>query len=363
MPDNLLRRQFLAATLASTMAVARGRAQEFGPPREVPWLADIQRPPARLPAGAPQLASVLVDVQGNRVTTVAGWERRREEIRLGWEQFLGTWEYPRRPPEYEIINSDKVGNVTRRLIHYDVERHVPVEAYLLLPARSNQKVPGVVILHSTVDYTIRQGAGLEGDPAAAWGLRLAERGMVAICPRCFLWNGTQPPNFQAEVQRNEERHLHTRGMARMLFDGQRALDLLLTLDEVDPQRLGAAGHSLGAKEALYLAAFDKRVKAAVSSEGGIGIDFSNWDAPWYLGTKVPGHDHHELLAMIAPRAFLLIGGESADGARSWPFIERALEVYRMYGPTSRIGLYNHAQGHRIPPAAEQRVYEWLQTYL
>ena len=134
-----VRRQFLATALASTIAVARGRAQDFPTPREVPWLADAQRPPAQLPADAPRLASVLVDVQGNPVTNVAGWERRREEIRIGWEQFLGTWEYPRRPPEYEIINSDKVGNVTRRLIHYDVDRNVPVEAYLLLPRAAIRK--------------------------------------------------------------------------------------------------------------------------------------------------------------------------------------------------------------------------------
>ncbi len=42
-----------------------------------------------------------------------------------------------------------------------------------------------------------------------------------------------------------------------------------------------------------------------SSEGGIGTTFSNWDAPWYLGSefkKVAGqHEQHELLALIAPR--------------------------------------------------------------
>jgi hypothetical protein len=152
-------------------------------------------------------------------------------------------------------------------------------------------------------------------------------------------------------------------MAKMLYDGRRALDVLAAMPEVDPQRLGAAGHSLGAKEALYLAAFDQRVKAAVASEGGIGVEFSNWDAPWYLGTRPVGHDHHELLALVAPRAFLLIGGQSADGARSWPFIATALEVYRMHGQPCRIGLFNHGQGHTIPAAAEGRAYEWLQTYV
>lgn len=93
------------------------------------------------------------------------------------------------------------------------------------------------------------------------------------------------------------------------------------------------GHSLGAKEALYLAAFDPRITAMVSSEGGIGTAMSNGDAEWYLGHIVeqPGfaREHHELLALAAPRPFLLVGGGSADGAASWPWIAAGLPVYRL----------------------------------
>jgi pimeloyl-ACP methyl ester carboxylesterase len=219
------------------------------------------------------------------------------------------------------------------------------------------------VFHSTVDYTIRQGAGLAGPPQAAWGLKLAERGFVTLCPRSFLWDAGATTNFAQRVTEHRQRHPHAVGMAKMLCDAMRAVDLLASLPQVDRERLGAAGHSLGAKVTLYLAAFDDRIKAAVSSEGGIGTAFSNWDAPWYLGTKQFGHEHHELLGLAAPRAFLLIGGESADGSRSWPFVDAALEIYRLYGQPCRIGLLNHAQGHTIPLVAEQRTYEWLQTYL
>jgi hypothetical protein len=60
---------------------------------------------------------------------------------------------------------------------------------------------------------------------------------------------------------------------------------------------------------------------------------------------------------------LLIGGDSADGAKSWPFIEATLPVYRLTKKTPRVGLYNHRQGHAVPPAAERRIYEWFTTYL
>ncbi len=338
-------------------------ASQISSKREVPWLAQVQTPPARLPADAPRLPSLLIDAKGRQITTLEAWEARREEMRNDWLAFLGSWDPPRRPPPFEVQESERTGNISRRLIKYENESGDPVEAYLLMPARAAGRTAGVVVMHSTVDYTIRQGAGLEGAPEAAWGLKLAERGFVAICPRCFIWDGSSPVDYLQPVDRHLTRHPGSRGMTKMLFDAQRAVDVLSSLPEVDPQRIGAAGHSLGAKEALYLAAFDKRIKATVSSEGGIGTKFSNWDAPWYLGTKQVPREHHELLGLVAPRAFLLIGGESADGARSWPFIAAALEAYPLHGQPSRVGLFNHGKGHTIPPSAEARTYEWLQTYL
>jgi hypothetical protein len=59
---------------------------------------------------------------------------------------------------------------------------------------------------------------------------------------------------------------------------------------------------------------------------------------------------------------LLLGGDSADGDRSWPFIDAALPVYRLYGGRPRLGLFNHKQGHSVPPEAEQRVYAWFEAY-
>ena len=41
---------------------------------------------------------------------------------------------------------------------------------------------------------------------------------------------------------------------------------------------------------LYIAAFDGRIAASVLSELGIGMSFSNWDAPWYLGSEVRSED-------------------------------------------------------------------------
>jgi pimeloyl-ACP methyl ester carboxylesterase len=172
---------------------------------------------------------------------------------------------------------------------------------------------------------------------------------------------------QDETRQFRRRHPRAKGMAKMLFDGQVALDILAARSDVDPARIGCIGHSLGAKEALYLAAFDQRIRAVVSSEGGIGTKMSNWDADWYLGDVVnqPGfaREHHELLALTAPRPFLLVGGDSADGTASWPWLAAALPVYRLYGSPARLGLLNHQRGHAVPADVEPRLLEWLETYV
>lgn len=351
-----------------------GRASEARGGEDVPWLAEVQTPPALLPPDVPLLKPLLVDQHGQPITTLAAWQERRKEIRAWWRDFLGEVKIDRpSPPRLEVLSEDRPDGAVRQLVRYEAEPGIPAEAYLLRPQQQHGPLPGVVVLHSTVDYTIRQPAGLEGPPEKAFGLRLARTGCVAICPRCFLWpNDSEPPaqkkvSYAERVEHFRARHPGCRGMAKMLYDARVALDILAGLDEVDAGRLGAVGHSLGAKEALYLAAFDDRVKATVSSEGGIGTRYSNWDAPWYLGEQIRGqgfaHEHHELLALVAPRAFLLIGGDSADGRRSWPFIEAALPVYRLYGSTPRLGLFNHGKGHSVPPEALERIDQWFAAYL
>lgn len=365
--SRISRRGFLATAAAGCSLAVSSRATPAAEVREVPWLAEVQRPPSKSTENPPTLKPLLIDSKGQRITTLDAWKQRRETLRRWWQGFLGTIDVARdAAPALKTLDEDRRDGVVRQLVQYEVEPGVAVQAYLLKPLKIERSCPGAVVLHSTVRHTIRQPAGLEGNPAKAFGLELARRGYVALCPRCFLWTDDLSISYQEHVRRFHARHPRCKGMARMLFDAITAVDILAALPDVDADRLCAVGHSLGAKEALYLAAFDERIRATVSSEGGIGTSFSNWDAPWYLSDEIRrdgfAHEHHELLALIAPRAFLLIGGDSADGDRSWPFIDAVLPVYRLHGGTPRLGLFNHRQGHSVPLEAERRTYQWLTTY-
>ncbi len=362
------RRDFLA-TSAIAFSGARSLAAAQPPgDLDVRWLAEVQRPPAKLPADAPELEPLLGDDAHRPIASLDAWRRRREQLAAWWLEFLGAYHPQRRGvPKLEVVEEEHVQGVLRQRVRYEVEPGWPVEAYVLKPATVPRSCPGAVVLHSTTKNTIRQPAGVAGEPEKAFGLKLAERGFVAICPRCFLWSEDLSIPYKQHVERFRAAHPGSRGMAKMLYDAVVAVDILCSLPEVDPQRLAAVGHSLGAKEVVYLAALDERIGVTASSEGGIGTKFSNWEAPWYLGDEIRHEsftrEHHELLGLIAPRAFLLLGGNSADGDRSWPFISAALPVYRLYGGTPRVGLFNHGKGHSVPPEAEQRIFEWIKAYV
>jgi hypothetical protein len=211
------------------------------------------------------------------------------------------------------------------------------------------------------------------NPAEELGIaaHLAGLGYVVICPRCFIYSsdfdGENPAAHHAEqLELMREVHPKWKGMARMIFDGKAAVDILIKYLDLHPKRVGAIGHSLGAKQVLYLMAFDDRITAGVFSDGGIGFSFSNWDAVWYLGPDIRKpelrFENHQVLAMIEPRSFLLVGGKyDNDGA--WPFIEGAITLWDSHGQKENVGWLRHHAGHRWPREIREEAYKFLTDHL
>ncbi len=314
-----------------------------------------------------ELPSLLIDSAGRPIKSLSGWEKQRSIIKHRWLDYLGGLEPNPNPPVLKIIKEDHPEGLIRQLVEYESEPGIKVQGYLIKPDHISHPLPGVIALHSTSDNQMVYIAGVEKGKIVAFGYQLAKQDFVVFCPQCFLWHDKDGRSYEQQVELFHKHHPGSKGMAKMLFDAQRAVDVLVNLKEVDSKRIGAMGHSLGAKEALYLAAFDDRVKVTVSNEGGIGIDFSNWDDIWYLGKDIHNfrHKHHEVLSLVAPKPFLLIGGDMYDGEKSRPYIQAVLPVYKLYGKemVRHIELYNHKQGHNVTPIAEKRTYEWFRKYL
>jgi len=338
------------------------------------WLPEVQTPPKGFD-DASVANLLLTDADGKKITTVAGWEKRKEELQHAWIKHLGSMASVRKkdqhyaPPKIEVLETFDGGDYLRKKILYETEPGQNVRAYLMMPKEIKTPRPAVVVFHGTNENSYHQTAGVFVQNERATGLQLVKQGYITICPQCSIWYCTDDIHLKYREVTAEFRKRNPQqwGMARMVLDAQIAVDILASMKEVDPQRIGATGHSLGAKQALYLPAFDERVYCSVSSEGGIGFEQTNWEADWYLGPDVKKPDfplnHREVVAMISPRPFLVLGGDSSDGDGSWQYIAAALPVYRLYGQPARIGLFNHRKGHTIPPEAEEKTFQWFEAFL
>jgi len=338
------------------------------------WAQTIQKPRPQ-PAGTtrPALVDLLKAPDGSRITTPQQWAAQRGRILDKWIRFLGRMPKPYPPLDPKTVETTTLeGGIVRTLLTLQVEPNIRMNAYLLVPPGEGP-FPAVVCLHPTTDETIREPVGLGTRPGRAFALDLAQRGYVTISPENFEWNYPGRPNtkgwdtFHAVAAKFLAGHPGVKGMTKMIHDASRAVDYLQTLPKVRKDAIGAIGHSLGAKEVTYLMAFDERVTCGVSSEGGVAYEFTNYYDPWYLGPDIKKPDcdlyAHEVVALIAPRAWLLIGGNHTDGDKSWPYVEAVLPIYRLLRHPTDAGLFVHTEGHTVPLPARQIAYRWLDEHL
>jgi hypothetical protein len=303
----------------------------------------------------PGLVPLLENERGALIKSKREWSRERKQISKKWRDVLGPLPRTKPPLKSEFLAREELPGFIRQLVSYQVQPGVRVDGYLLTPGNRIGKLPAVVVFHPTTPVHAKGVAGVASDYSEEkqHGVQLVQRGYVVWCPRNYIF--ADGADWKTNTQKLLAQHPEWTGMTRMLWDAIRAADFLESLPYVDPKRFGCLGHSLGAKEVLYALAFDKRYKTGVFSEGGIGLKFSNWEDVWYLGPQVraPGFplEHHQLLALIAPRAFLLLAGDSADGEASAGFVHAVRPVYDLLGASENLVFFNHHQGHSYPQEA------------
>lgn len=164
-------------------------------------------------------------------------------------------------------------------------------------------------------------------------------------------------------------------------DLRAALDFLSRRPDVDPQRIGGLGLSVGGELLLQTAAHDPRLRAVVSEGAGqrsVKEQMHAPDAPsalrWLSPSTVetaatmvltgrrPPEDLTDLVGRISPRAVLLIRAKdgNADEELNTVYLERAGEPKALWTlPTG-----GHTGGLDVDPAAYERgVIEFFDTEL
>jgi dienelactone hydrolase len=325
-----------------------------------------------------QNLSYYLDAAGQKheIKSTADWEIRRKHILANMQVVMGP--LPDRsklaPLDIKILEETKLGDVVRRKIEYATEPEYRLKAYLFVPPRdAKKKLPGVLCLHQTVNIGKEEPAGLGGNPNLHYALHLAQRGYLTLAPD-YPSFGERPYDFDA-------RHGYTSGTMKAIWDNMRAVDLLQSLAEVDAERIGCIGHSLGGHNTMFTAAFDTRIKALVSNCGFTRFHkyydgkLAGWTSARYMPRiasvyennpdKVP-FDFTEIVASFAPRAFLASSpvrdsNFEVSGVRD--VIAAAKPIYQLYGKPDNLEANYPESEHDFPADARDVAYRFFDKHL
>lgn len=306
--------------------------------------------------------------------TRAGFEQRRMETLRGMEHAMGPLEpLPRRPVQMRVLEEQRQASFTRRKIAYLSEEGDWTPAWLFIPNERRGRLPAMLCLHQTTKIGKDEPAGLGGDPNLHYARELAERGYVTLAP--------DYPNF-GEYTFDPYGAGYASATMKGIRNHMRAVDLLTSLPEVDAARIGVIGHSLGGHNALFLAAFDTRVRAIVTSCGFTsfaryyGGDLTGWTHKGYMPriaeryAKDPARmpfDFPELLASLAPRPVFVNAPVRDDnfaieGVREC--LDFARPVYRkVFDADDRLVAVHPDAGHSFPTEARRQAYEFLDRWI
>jgi dienelactone hydrolase len=305
------------------------------------------------------------------------WRVRRDHILAHFQEVAGPLPGGERRVPLDVLEQSRTreNGLIRKKISFAAEPGDRVTAWLLYPDEDPEarvKRPAVLCLHQTIAIGKDEPAGLGKNLELAYARELANRGFVAIAP--------DYPNF-GEYKVNVYDLGYQSATMKAIWNNMRAVDLLCSLNEVDSERIGVIGHSLGGHNSIFTALFDNRIKAVVSSCGYNAFPYyykgniAGWSHAGYMPRlrdqyqldlqKVP-FDFPELIGALAPRAFfscspLKDANFDVEGVRAC--IAAAAPVYKLLGASQRlVAVYPDAE-HSFPRATRLEAYRFLERFL
>lgn len=308
------------------------------------------------------------------VTSAADWAIRRANILQSMQEVMGPLPGPSRrvPLDVKVISETATPEYRRLSITYAAESGDRVSAYLLLPLNAKEPVPAMLCLHQTTAIGKGSPAGLGDRKSLHYAHELAQRGYVCIVPD-YPSFGDYVYDFAADR--------YVSGTMKAIWNNIRAIDVLETLPQVDPDRIGAIGHSLGGHNALFTAPFDLRIKAVVTSCGFTafhhyyGGNLKGWTSDRYMPRirteyendpdKMP-FDFYEVLASIAPRAIFINaplhdGNFENQGVRK--VVAGAGQVFDLLGANGKLRAVYPDSNHDFRDNQRREAYDWLDKML
>ncbi|MBI5368027.1 MAG: acetylxylan esterase, partial [Planctomycetes bacterium] len=291
--------------------------------------------------------------------TAAAWRARAELLR---RRILAAAGLTPMPPRHPVR-----AHVTSRCAHagFHVEnlwfaagRGLSVAGNLYLPDGPG---PFPAVLHPHGHWTEGRRAHDVDGSSLSFACALARAGYAVFAWDMIGYNDSRylPHDFRDPAAAR----LGITLAGLQLWNSLRALDFLAAHPQVDPLRIGIAGASGGASQALLLAAVDERVRAAAlvcmisaHMQGGCRCE----NAP---GLRLDT-DNVEFAALLAPRPLLLVSctrdWTATTPRRELPALRR---LWRTLGAAEKVAGAHFDLPHNLLEPSRRAAYDWLAQHL
>ena len=301
-------------------------------------------------------------------------EARRKEL---WS-LLGDLPWEHKPAAAQRMGTEKHEGFTLERLVLDLSGVEPVPALLLVPDRLQRPAPGLLYIHWHGGmYDLGKEQLLRGvDVQPPYAPVCAEKGLVTLAIDSWCFGERKHEQDGGQGEQDAFKLMLWRGQVlfgMMMFDEFRAMDYLASRPEVDVQRLGAFGMSMGSTKAWWLAALDPRVKVCMDVccltdfEELIRTDGLHRHGIFYYVPSLLKHfQTADINELIVPRAHLSVNGRRdplTPPAGVEKIRDRLMPLYRKYGKESdcRIELFDCE--HVELPEMRKLILEWMDREL
>ncbi len=313
------------------------------------------------------------------------WERDRGQVRATLVKLMGDLPPRPDPRKVRVLSSEDRGEFTLDKIQFHNGADAIVPGYVMVPKSppggNAGRRPCILLLHE--HGGTKDSVCLDVNARDHAGTQLVRRGYIVAAIDSYFHGERvgHGPGGAAENKAAQELQFSKINLwlGRSLWgmqvrDEQCFLDYLVTRPDIDAEKIGASGMSMGSTRSWWLAAVDDRVKAIV----GV-VCFTRYTEliqHGYLRAHgiyyfVPGmlqhFDTEAIHALVAPRPHLELSGDQdpgtpLDGVET---LERKLaDLYTLYGkPENFHSAVWTKTGHEYLPEMRDRMIAWFERHL
>jgi dienelactone hydrolase len=288
--------------------------------------------------------------------SLADWEARRRVLREQILMSAGLVPMPEKSPLHPQVfgRLDRDGYSIEK-VYLETLPGYYLGGNLYRPRGKSGKFPGILITHGHWDYGRLENQQLNSTPIQ--GITMARQGYIVFAYDMVGYNDTIQTTHEFNGRR--EQLWSFAPLSLQLWNSIRVLDFLLSLQEVDPTRVGITGASGGGTQTMLLTAVDDRVRfsapvnmVSAIMQGGCVCE----NAP---GLR-RGTNNVEIAALAAPRPMIIISGPE-DWTKNvaqeeYPAIRR---IYELYGHADNVANAVVNAPHNYNQESREHVYDFL----